>query len=101
MVSEYYHTLFPEQAHLSLSSFATKSPDLTEHLSTISKPICKIYLLPMYLSKLHVQEGKQLSWIPFLLYFTHGSYDLIGEGGLSQLAYVKILVFHFLEPYQI
>lgn len=55
----------------------------------------------MYLSKLHVQEGKQLSWIPFLLYFTHGSYDLIGEGGLSQLAYVKILVFHFLEPYQI
>lgn len=55
----------------------------------------------MYLSKLHVQEGKQLSWIPFLLYFTHGSYDLIGEGGLFQLAYVKILVFHFLEPYQI
>lgn len=49
----------------------------------------------MYLSKLHVQEGKQLSWIPFLLYFTHGSYDLIGEGGLSQLAYGKILSLSF------
>lgn len=33
MVSKYYHTLPPEQAHLSLSSFATKSPDFTEHLS--------------------------------------------------------------------
>lgn len=33
MVSEYSHTLLPEQAHLSLSSFATKSPDLIECLS--------------------------------------------------------------------
>lgn len=55
----------------------------------------------MYLSKLHAQEGKQLSWIPFLLYFTHGSYNFIGEGELSQLTYVKILVLHFLEPHQI
>lgn len=37
----------------------------------------------MYLRELHLQEGKQLSWSPFLLYLTHGSYDLIGEGGLS------------------
>lgn len=55
----------------------------------------------MYLRELHVQEGKRLPWIPFLLYFTHGSYDLIGEGELSQLAYVKILVFHFLELHHI
>lgn len=48
-----------------------------------SKPSCRIYLLPMCLRELHLQEGKQLSWTPFLPYFTHGSYDLLGEGGLS------------------
>lgn len=94
MVFEYYHTLLPEQAHLSLSSFAIKNTDLTEHLS-IKQANLQKYLLPMYLSEFHVQEGKQLSWIPFLLYFTHGSYDLIGEGGLSQLAYVNILSLSF------
>lgn len=73
---------------------------ILQNTSVWSKPICKVYLLPMYLRELHVQEGKRLSWIPFLLYFTHGSYDLI-EGGLSQLAYVKISVFHFLEPHHI
>lgn len=36
-------------------------------------------------SKFHLQEGKQLSRSPFLLYFTHGSHDLIAEGGLSDL----------------
>lgn len=37
MVSDYSHTVLKEQAHLPLSSFATKSPDLTECLSIIKK----------------------------------------------------------------